>query len=413
MNIKEKYKLEYNFLIYLIGKCISAGAILCSVPLFINLFGIASYGKFVFLYTTFLMLFSGASSWINQGILRFFTLEKNKNRLLKEINQLSFNSFLIATAVLVVIFYFFNTSLYIIVTAILSLYFSINYSVNLCIRQSEFASKEFIIADTIRAIVYILTPLVIHYSKLNLDSTFVLFLAVLLSYVFGGLFLSGKLFYKAKLSFKKSRWSTIFLKYGMPLSFWIMFSPTTNVVDRYVIEFTLGSIALAKFSAVFDIVFKLFSNLAVPFNNIVQPMLIKSYNDKNAFEYKKTMIKAIGYISLIFLVFAIAMSLLKEIIICNFLNFCNYQDYISKLFFPLLISSYLWQISILLQKNLEASNRTVEMTIYILLVVVFVAATGFFLVPKYGLIASSYISLASALLYFILILYGTKKYFNL
>jgi len=87
--ILSKYKLETNFIIYLFGKIISAGAIILSIPIFIKIFGVEEYGNFVFLYTIFLMVFSGFSGWINQGILRFYTLENNHKRMNKEIEQMS------------------------------------------------------------------------------------------------------------------------------------------------------------------------------------------------------------------------------------------------------------------------------------------------------------------------------------
>ena len=143
MKIPVKYSLEGNFLIYLIGKIISAGAIVGTIPIFIKFFGIENYGRFVFLFTSFLMLTSGASGWINQGILRFFTTEKNEEKITEEINQMSFNSFIVASLVLTLVFYFSGTNFAVILIGIVSLYFSINFSINLTIKQALIESKRF------------------------------------------------------------------------------------------------------------------------------------------------------------------------------------------------------------------------------------------------------------------------------
>jgi O-antigen/teichoic acid export membrane protein len=241
-----------------------------------------------------------------------------------------------------------------------------------------------------------------------------LFLGVLFSYLLSVLWLSKFKITLPPIRFRgKTRWRKIFLKYGLPLSLWMMFSPTTNGVDRYIIEYSLGTIMLAKYTAVFDIVFKVFSSIAIPFNNIVQPMLIQNYNEKNYTEYKKTVNKALVYLTLIFLLFISGVILLQDFIICRYLGFCEQSLLLSKLIIPLAFSSYIWQIAILLQKNMEVSNKTFEITIYMLIVVVIIVLLGIIFGPSYGLLASAYISLFTASVYLLLVIYGTKKHFKL
>jgi O-antigen/teichoic acid export membrane protein len=413
LKIPIKYSLEKHYLIYLFGKIISAGAIVGTIPVFINLFGIEVYGRFVFLFTTFLMLSSGASGWVNQGILRFFTTEKNKTRIIKEVNQMSFNSFVLASIILSLVFYFYKANFIIILLGIFSLYFSINYSVNLTIKQALIESKRFVKADILRALGYIFIPVLFHFLIPECNPLYILFLGVLFSYLLGFLYLTNFNLSFPVLNFKKSRWNLIFLKYGIPLSIWLVFSPTTNGVDRYIIEFSLGSIALAKYASIFDIVFKIFSNLSVPFNNSLQPLLIKYYNQNNFSDYKRTMYKAITYLTLFFVIFLIGVLFTKKYVICNYLEFCEDFNSLEKLFFPLVLSSYLWQLSVLIQKNMEISNRTIEMTIYMLITVSFIVIAGIFLVPEMGLIASAYISMVGALIYLVLVIRGTIIHFKI
>lgn len=413
LNKLSSSKLEANFMIYLFGKIVSAGVALSSIPIFMKAFGVEKYGQFIFLYTTFLMIISGSSGWIVQGVLRFYSLEKNKSKIRTESLQMASNSLCVFVLVLTAIFVLYKASLTVLLIAILALITSVFYAINLAFEQSKINSKKVVVAEIVRTILFLATPIALNFLFKNLTELSCLFLGILISYICGYLYLTKG---KPRIpypNFRKSRWNIIFLKYGLPLSVWLILSPTTNGVDRYVIEITLGSIALAKFTAIFDIIFKLFSNLLVPLNNVVQPMLVNSYNNKDFLLYKKTMIKSFIYITLVFLIFLIAIFILSDFILCDYLQFCEEKKTLSRLLFPLIACSYIWQLSVLLQKNMEVSNRTIEMTTYMLLVSLIIVVLGLILVPKYGLIASAYVGLTGAFIYLLLIIKGTLKRFKI
>lgn len=414
MSLKTKYKLEFNFIIYLIGKVISAGVMIGSIPLFIRYFGVKEYGDFILFYTTFLMLFAGSTGWVVQGILRFYTLENNKEKIREEINQMVLSSFAFSVLILAGVFIYYGADILLLLIAVCSLFFSLFYTSKITIEQALLKSKNYIITDIIRVLSFLLVPLSIKYFMPSVSAINALFSGVLFSYLIGTLWLSKFRIIIPSVRFRgKTRWRKIFLKYGLPLSLWMMFSPTTNGVDRYIIEYSLGTIMLAKYAAIFDIVFKIFSSIAIPFNNIVQPMLIQNYNEKNHSEYKKTVNKVLVYLTIVFLFFISGVILLQDFIICKYLGFCDQTMLLSKLIIPLAFSSYIWQIAILLQKSIEVSNKTIEMTIYMLIVVLVIVFLGIIFVPLYGLLASAYISLLGAIIYLILIIHGTKKHFKL
>ncbi|WP_186525813.1 lipopolysaccharide biosynthesis protein [Seonamhaeicola sediminis] len=413
MSLKLKYKLEYNFIIYLIGKVTSAGVVVGSIPLFIKCFGVEEYGEFIYVYTTFLMLLAGSTGWIVQGVLRFFTLENNRGKISSEAFQMTYKSFLVSALLLSVFFLISEIHFNVIFLTVGCLFFSFFYSVNLSIKQAVLKSKVYIFADISRALTFLVVPLLMYYFLPTLEGIYSLLFGVLLSYIVGLCVLTRCHLPKPNLNFKeKTRWSKIFFKYGFPLSIWMFFSPTTNGVDRYIIEFSLGTIVLAKYSAIFDIVFKVFSSLAVPFNSIVQPLLILNYNEKNFAGYKKTMRKSITYLSIMFILFLGGLYLFKNFIICTYLNFCVDFEKLEKLIIPFAVSSYIWQLAILMQKNMEVSNRTIETSVYMLIIVVLTLLLGIILVPRYGMFASAYISLLCSVVYLILIVFGTKKHFK-
>ena len=43
----------------------------------------------------------------------------------------------------------------------------------------------------------------------------------------------------------------------------------------------MGAAALTQYTAVYDVVFKVFTQLATPVATIIQPLLMQNYNNKN------------------------------------------------------------------------------------------------------------------------------------
>lgn len=405
-----KYVLEKNFAIYLFGKLITAGGSFLSIGLFINIFGEKEYGAYILYFTSFLICLSGCIGWLMQGVLRFYSLETNKIRFKKEVDVLAVNSTIIFSVLLGLILYWNSADFIVIILAIITLYFAVQFSIQSTILQAEIKSFKVIISDIIRAIIYVSFPLLIYNVFPFLKPIYCLFLGLLFSFFISCVFLFGFNFPIA-FSFKfKSRWSTIFLKYGLPLSLWMIFAPTTNGVDRYIIEYSLGVVALAEYTALYDIIFKLFSQMSVPFTKIVQPILVKNYNSGNVKEYRKTMLKSGTYLFIMFIVFFIAVLIIKDYLIKDYLGFkLDVFDQLNSIIVPLSISAFFWQVAILLQKDIENKNKTLVMTIFIIITVIISSITNLIFIPIYGYVASAYILLLSSIIYLILIYSFTIK----
>lgn len=405
-----EYALEKNFVIYLCGKLITAGASFLSIGLFINLFGEKDYGGYILYFTSFLICLAGSTGWLMQGILRFYSLENNKHRFKQEVDILSVNSTIIFSFILAGILLWSSADFLTIILAIISLYFAVQFSVQSTILQAEIKSLKVIVSDIIRVVIYVTLPIATHYFIPSIKPIYCLFSGLLLGFLIATIYLSGFKF-PTKFSFKhKSRWSTIFLKYGLPLSLWMVFAPTTNGVDRYVIEYSLGVVALAEYTALYDIIFKLFSQMSVPFTRIVQPILVQNYNLGNIEVYKKTMLKSGLYLLLMFMIFFLGLFLIKDFIIKDYLGFkLDVYNQLNLIVIPLSISAFFWQVAILLQKDLENKNKTLMMAVFILITVILSLIANLLLIPIYGYVASAYVLLCSSVLYLLLIfLYITK-----
>lgn len=405
-----KYILEKNFIIYLCGKLLTAGASFLSIGLFINLFGEKEYGQYILFFTTFLICLSGSTGWLIQGILRFYSLESDKQKLKKEIDILTMNSIIVFSFILGVILFCSSADIFTVLIAVLTLYFSVRFSIQTTILQAEIKSVQVIIADIIRVSVYVLLPLILQYFMPFLKPIYCLFLGLFFGFFIASIYLTGTKF-PIKFSFThKGRWSTIFLKYGLPLSLWMVFAPTTNGVDRYILEYSLGVVALAEYTALYDIIFKLFSQMSVPFTKIVQPILISNHNAGNLKQYRQTMLKSAVYLLAMFICFFLVLLSIKDFIIKKYLGF-DFDVYtkLNEIVIPLSISAFLWQVAILIQKDLETKNKTMIMAVFIIITVVISLIANLIFIPIYGYIASAYILLLASIIYLTLIyLYSLK-----
>lgn len=405
MDIKSKYFLEKNFIVYLTGKIISSIFVFASIPLFIKYFGVAEYGKFSLLYTTFLMFLAGASGWIIQGILRFYTVENDKKEFLQETTNLTFKSSIITSIILSIVFLINGASLITIIITIPAFLAACLYSVTTAKLQATFESKKVIFSDIIRLIIYFLVPLLLYLFNVAISPEKIFFIGVFLSYLGALLMVNNWKIPVYRNQGRLLKWSNKIWAYGVPLSIWMFLSPTMNSSDRYIISTTLGVVALGEYSAVFDIVFKIFSQLSSPYNNIVQPLLINSYNNKSFLEFQKIMTKSAIYLMMMFLGVFFIIVYFRDFIITDYLNLdTKSSPHLKSIIIPLLISSFFWQIAVLIQKILEIQNKTKIMAIYMIVSVVSGLGISIYFVPRYGYVASAYTMLFSSILYLFLIL---------
>ncbi|MDT0620506.1 lipopolysaccharide biosynthesis protein [Croceitalea vernalis] len=406
MEVNRKYFLEKNFLIYLTGKGASALISIASIPLFIRIYGAANYGSFVLIYSFFLMALSLSNGWINQAMIRFFHADENQYYFLKDLKKLTLISALIIGSILVCLLYFKYSGIITLIIIFLCFILGSIYTFKLVENQTVMQPKNVVFAEVLRLSFFLGIPYLLYYLDWG-TFMYQLFFGILLGYTAAFLFLKSK----EKTSFVSENRKKTSIKeiatYGIPLSIWMVFSPTTNGVDRYLIEYYLGAIALAQYSAVYDIVFKVFSQLSIPLNSIVQPLLMYAHNKKENKIFSKTIGKAALYLLIIFIVIFSLFSFFKELIIVQYLGFDDREviNQLKLVFEPLIISSFIWQIGILLQKRLEVQNKTLTMAILMLLSVSLSVLASIWLIPIYGFIASAYLMLLTSILYSSLVLF--------
>lgn len=401
--------MELKIITYFIGKMFSALIMLLIIPCFITWFGKEKYGEFILIYTTFLIFLSGSIGWINQSMIKFHS--EHEDHIEKYYANVHMLTQQVALIVLIpfLTFIFFTSeqaSITLIIILAIAFFYACKYTSKLIEYQTKLKSIKYTIAEVLRLLTYF--GIVFIFKENEYISVLeLIFLAICLSYLIGFLFLN-KGFNQIKISFNfDKKMIKTYLSFGLPLSLWMVFSPGANGLDRYIISYSLGAVALAQYTAIYDVVFKAFTQLANPINSVYQPLLMKIYIKGDLVLFNKTVKKAIVYLILISIPVFITIYLLQDFIIIEYLKFEKPEDVIllKQILIPLMLSSLFWQIAIIIQKRLEAEKKTLKMTLILISVIVFYSLVAIIFVSYLGIILIAYLSTIASISYLIIIMY--------
>jgi len=116
------------------------------------------------------------------------------------------------------------------------------------------------------------------------------------------------------------------------------------------------------------------------------------------------------YLVIICLPVFILVFIFQDFILVNYLGFTDNEVIfeLKQIIIPLMVSSFVWQVSIIIQKHLEAKSKTLLMTIILFSVIVVYGILSLFLIPYYGILILAYISVLSSITYLFLIILVSK-----
>jgi O-antigen/teichoic acid export membrane protein len=186
-------------------------------------------------------------------------------------------------------------------------------------------------------------------------------------------------------------------RFGAPLTVWLFISSLFNIADRFMIQHFYGYGAVGTYSAVYDLIYKISAFLSMPVLLSYHPSITSSWNNSE----KNTTAKLIRTAVLLECLVLIGLILL----------FLVGSDWLFKLlmrgehlptgnwFYALLLSSMVWQISLLLHKPLELRMQLDKMLIGILISLLLNLLLNYLLLPAYGYTAAAWTTLACTLFY--------------
>lgn len=405
---------EFKVLIYFIGKALSATVSLAIIPLFIKWFGDENYAKYIIIYVTFLIFISGTIGWINQSIIKFHGDYKDRNSFYNDAHKINFRIASLLTIPLLITIYFSTKPDSILLFLIIGLTFitACSYTSRLVQEQAEMNSIKYSLSEIIRLVVFLSFSFFLKEIN-SISALEVIFIALFFSY------LTPLLFLKKRLNLKRFKINTKidysltkkFLRYGLPLSVWMVFSPSANGIEKYILNYFVTASVLTKYVAVYDVVFKIFSQLVNPVNRVFQPLLMNINSSGNKELFNKTIKKGLLYLILIFLPALLLFYYFQDFILINYLGFKDIENLklLKKVILPLAFSAIIWQIAIIWQKGLEAKEKTKLLAFYIILISIISSLFSIWLLPIYNFTILAYVNLGASIGYFLLI-YFTNKY---
>jgi len=409
-----KNKLINDTFFYYTGKIIPGLVGFFSVPIFIRLFGTPLYGEYSLLISTILLMSTFFSGWIGQSFMRFYTKKTDKVIYIYIAYKMLIIGLIVASPIIIIVLFFLNNSI-IVILVLLAVYFFLSVFSFLSIElRTKLLSKKMVIADSIRAVTFISFVLMLFYifhSKGN-NLLLLLFFGNLMSYLIGSLILKKKFFSFStifavyKLKIEKKHLNEM-LSYGIPIAFWMVTAYLLNISDRYVIKYYMDYKSVGLYSGVYDIFYKFMTFVFMPLLMAFQPIIIKLYNEGKKEKVKKYLKKIISLQIIVFIVLLIIVIIFKEKIVYDFLKLKSAKAV--SIVIPIFIGSFIWNISMFVHKPLELKQKTILM-LYGVLIAFLINLTGnLIFIPKYGIIAAAYTTLAGTITYLVFILFYLKK----
>lgn len=361
MDLFSRFKKDYlNYLISIILPAIISGI---SIPVFKNLLGSKGYGNFSLWLNAILIITAVLSGWILQSILRFYPGSANKYIFSRTALNLSLRTQLIFFLPV------FFTCWYISNDLILSFFVSVTLIITsfqftiLPIIQSGFLSKKIIFSETIRIVTYVLGAiLLLKYSGFSYLHS--LFLCVIVSYFISVMYLlkqSSNFFIDKSIGYRKNyelkSMFNQFFKYGAPLSLWFVFTYLLTYMDKFFMNKYLGSSVQGEYQAIFDLLSRSITLIISPIIASIYPLLSSAYSEGNKNEINKLLRRIIIYEIVGFVFCSILYWWFGSDLLFKILKTPNSSVY-RLIGFLVIAATFIFQISILVQKRLELQLKS-------------------------------------------------------
>lgn len=373
MDLFSRFKKDYvNYLISIILPAIIAGL---AVPVLKNLLGAEKYGEFSLYFNAALICTAITTGWITQSIYRFYPSTKDKNLFAKLSISISIRTqFLFYIPIIVIVWYLRHDLFFGVLICFVVFMNSMQFA-HISIAQSSFLSKKTIYSETIRSVSYII--IAITFLLLYPDYfLYILFVAIFVSCFLSVLYLRIQTrHYLLENSIEKDEVLNYkklikkFLKYGFPLSMWIVFSYLLSYIDKLLILQNLGAKTQGNYQAVFDLLFRGLTILISPVTISLLPLLAQAYEKSERNEIKQLMKKIILFELGGLVVSSILYWLFGATLLFRILKVPDTETF-RLMGFIILVATFIWQMAIVIHQRfiLKLKSKTL----------VFMIAAAFF-----------------------------------
>ena len=408
-----KTKLVGDTFNYFLSKVVPGLMGLLSVATFVRMVGYEQYGRYAVAFATVTAFSAGVAGWLSQSILRFHS--RHHGTAEAESFNRAADAGLLVSAVLGGIalglaLWLSRTHSAAMVAVSVGLYAAmLVYTFEMTRLQAVLDSRGVVRMETTRAIGAFVIPLVLilaisqrHYTLLLLG---ILggYLIPLVARAFDG---SGRraimIFHRPLLDEQERGYLRSLWSYGWPVALWLFSQQSLVVSDRYFIQRFWGYSAAGVYASMYDVVVRSFSLLFVPITLAVHTALMHNWNTGSRHLTRRIISQAIKFESLLFLPVAAVLFLGAGWASRLVLGHGNPDA--ASIVLPLAIGGFLWQLALLAHKPLEILCQTKRMLAGGLVALAVNVVGNYFLVPRFGYRAAAYLSVASSLIYLLMLL---------
>ena len=408
-----KTKLVGDTFNYFLSKVVPGLMGLLSVATFVRMVGYEQYGRYAVAFATVTAFSAGVAGWLSQSILRFHS--RHHGTAEAESFNRAADAGLLVSAVLGGIalglaLWLSRTHSAAMVAVSVGLYAAmLVYTFEMTRLQAVLDSRGVVRMETTRAIGAFVIPLVLilaisqrHYTLLLLG---ILggYLIPLVDRAFDG---SGRraimIFHRPLLDEQERGYLRSLWSYGWPVALWLFSQQSLVVSDRYFIQRFWGYSAAGVYASMYDVVVRSFSLLFVPITLAVHTALMHHWNTGSRHLTRRIISQAIKFESLLFLPVAAVLFLGAGWASRLVLGRGNPEA--ASIVLPLAIGGFLWQLALLAHKPLEILCQTKRMLAGGLVALAVNVVGNYFLVPRFGYRAAAYLSVASSLIYLLMLL---------
>ncbi|MDP6401065.1 MAG: oligosaccharide flippase family protein [Candidatus Marinimicrobia bacterium] len=394
--------------LYGLSKIIPGVSGLIAVVLFIRLLGAEAFGEYSFLLAQCNLTAALCYGWLNHALLRYHS----KDRKAPGFQPAVLGAFSLASLVVVAV-----SLLIIIVSPVQPVVLGI---ILLCIWsmacfnlikthfQARIQPQRVILLTAVQAGLALLIPVVLIKifsrtgTSLLIGVTFS-FLAVSGWVIFHNIRRWVLTVHSMLSTLKLEGLLTKWLRFGFPISVWFAAGLALPFLDRFFIDRYLSPLELGAYAGLQELLTRFFSLALFPLTMALHPRIMSLWN--NAKHAQAISLLKVGLISQLG-IFALVIipALTFEGMLFMGIQFAvpEISARFRPLLIPLLITGFLWQVSFLTHKMLELKERTLLMVVFMAFSLGINVIGNTIFLPSFGVIATAYTAMLSALSYFTL-----------
>ncbi len=408
--------MKREVVIYLAGRFIPAIVNLAVIILAIRFLGPVEYGRYSLILYMALLLITLSFHWVQTSILRFLGgITRESCTVMSRLFDLTVLSALISTLLVVVAGHFYLhlglTELVLVgLFALLNNFYLFHQAVLEAYHRSI---RTAILEGTDQVLIMLVLVTGLFLFELR---TSALLLASLVAGLAGTLLLRAIIRVKGLLNidlkhvYWDSRFSGNVLEFGYAVTLWLFFSQLLMAADRFILMEYLGYHDAGMYSALKDLIFKGTTFAIFPIYISYQSKISDNWNTHHGAMAWKNVKEAISFEILIFMIVFIIFMIAKPYIFNELLLIPEMDSWL--VYLPLLMSAFLWQGAMLLQRFLDLMLRQLYVVIILTTCVALDILANILFVPRFGYLASSLSMLFTSLLYTALVVFFAVRTWN-